>query len=208
MRALLKVGLLRVGGLAAICAVAGWCGQKTAKPAAPAKPASAKPAAGNPKAPSGDNPKGTPAPPRIYVPLNPMQRFLMMTPEEQERVLEKAPPPEQTRLRQAIDRFNRIPPAQRERLFQVYQAMSALPPAQQALVTRQMNAFNKLPDDRRELLGRELRLLLRTSAAARESRFASEDFTSKYSPEEQQMLRDLAWNLPPDYPLPGKAASK
>jgi hypothetical protein len=86
--------------------------------------------------------------------------------------------------------------------------MSALPPAQQALVTRQMNAFNKLPDDRQEPMRDELRTLLRMSPAARESRFAGEDFKSKYSPDEQQMLRDLAWNLPPDYPLPRKAASK
>ncbi|MGP8246510.1 MAG: DUF3106 domain-containing protein [Bryobacteraceae bacterium] len=208
MRALLQVGLLRVGGLALICAVAGWCDQKTARPAPPAKPASAKPAASSPKEPSGGNPKGASAQPRIYVPLNPLQRFLMMTPEEQERVLEKAPLAEQARLRQAIDRFNRLPPAQRARLFQVFQAMSALPPAQQALVTRQMNAFNKLPDDRMEPMRDELRLLLRMSPAARESRFASEDFKSKYSPDERQMLRDLAWNLPPDYPLPRKAAPK
>jgi len=132
----------------------------------------------------------------------------MMTPEEQERVIEKAPPAEQARLRQAIDRFNLMPSAARARIFQVYQELSSLPPAQQALVTRQMNAFNKLPDQRREAMRDELRLLLRMSAAARESRFDGEEFKSKYSPEEQQMLRDLAWNLPPDYPLPGKAASK
>jgi hypothetical protein len=216
MRTLLQVGLLKVGGLAVICAVAGWCDQKEAKPAPPAKPATAKTAAGNPKTPSGGNPKepsggnpkGTPAQPRIYVPLNPLQRFLMMNPEERERVLEKAPQAEQARLREAVERYNRMPPAQRARLFQVFQAMSTLPPAQQALVTRQMNAFNKLPDERMEPMRDELRFLLRMSPAARDGRFAGEEFKSKYSPDEQQMLRDLAWNLPPDYPLPRKAAPK
>jgi len=192
-----------------LCAVAGWCAQKTAKPAAPARPASAKPAQGNPKTPTSGNPKGNPAPPRINVPLNPMQRFLVMTPEEQERVIEKAPPPEQERLRQAINRFNQLTPPQRARVIQQYRAMAALAPARQALLTRQMNAFNKLPDERRGPMRRELLSLLGMSPAGRESRFASEDFNSKYSPEEQQMLRDLAWNLPPDYPLAGsKPASK
>lgn len=71
-----------------------------------------------------------------------------------------------------------------------------------------MNAFNKLPDERREPVGGELRSLLRMSPAVRESRFSSEEFKTRYSPEEQQILRDLAWNLPPDYPLPRPAAAK
>lgn len=209
MRALLQFGLT-LGGLALLCAAAGWCDQKEEKPApppkaAPARPAPARPPEGAPRGPQASNPK---AAPRIYVPLNPLQRFLMMTPEEQERVLEKAPPAEQARMRQAIDRFNHLPPAQRQRLFQLFQAMSALPPAQQALVTHQMNAFNKLPEERIEPMRDELRTLLRMSPAAREDRFASEDFKGKYSPEEQQILRDLAWSLPPDYPLPRPAPAK
>ncbi|MGA2114884.1 MAG: DUF3106 domain-containing protein [Bryobacteraceae bacterium] len=202
---MLRTRLFKVASLAAICALAGWCAQKEKETEAPPKPAPARPAESNPKTPAGENPKQAP---RLYVPLNPVQRFLMMTPEEQERVIEKAPPAEQARLRQAIDRFNLMPPAARARILQVYREVSALPPAQQALVTRQMNAFNKLPDQRREAMRDELRLLLRMSAAARESRFDGEEFKSKYSPEEQQMLRDLAWNLPPDYPLPGRAAPR
>jgi hypothetical protein len=204
MRALLKIGL-KLGGLALICAAPGWCDQKEGKTAAPPKSAPAKPPADSPKAPSGGTSNGAP---RIYVPLNPLQRFLRMTPEEQERVIEKAPAAEQARMREAIDRFNRMPPAARARIFRLSEELSSLPPAQQALVTRQMNAFNKLPDERRELAGGELRALLRMSPAARESRFASEEFKTRYSPEEQQMLRDLAWNLPPDYPLPRPPAPK
>jgi hypothetical protein len=205
MRALLQARFLRVGSLALICALAGWCAQKENKTEAPPKPAPAKPAEANPNAAAGGAPKQSP---RLYVPLSPVQRFLMMTPEEQERVIEKAPPAEQARLRQAIDRFNLMPSAARARIFQVYQELSSLPPAQQALVTRQMNAFNKLPDERRETLRDELKLLLRMSAASRESRFDGDEFKSKYTPEEQQMLRDLAWNLPRDYPVPGKPAPK
>jgi hypothetical protein len=206
MGALLKTGLVRVGALAVIGVFAGWCDQKEAKPEAPAKASSApaRPPAGNPKAPPAGTAKGAPAPPRINVPLNPVQRFLMMTPEEQERVLEKAPPAEQGRLRQAIDRFNQLTPQQRARVIQQYKAMSALPPAQQALLTRQMNAFNKLPDERRGPMRRELLSLLGMSPAGRESRLSSEDFKSRYSPDEQQMLRDLAWNWPPGYPLAGR----
>jgi len=142
--------------------------------------------------------------PHINNPLNPASRFLNMTPEEQERVMEKATPQQRERLMQARARWQSMPPAQREFVYRQYLSLSKLPPAEQALVTRQMNAFNKLPDERRKPVRGELIRLLRMPPDQRPTRLSSEEFTSKYSPGEQQILRDLSTTLPEDYPLAGK----
>jgi hypothetical protein len=140
----------------------------------------------------------------MNVPLNPGQRFLNMTPEEQERVLEKATPQQRERMLQALERWQARPPAQREFVYRQYQSLSKLPPGEQALVTRQMNAFNRLPNGRIRPVRAELIRLLRMPPAQRPARLASEEFMQRYSPEERQILKDLSTTLPEDYPLAGK----
>ncbi|MFZ0936897.1 MAG: DUF3106 domain-containing protein, partial [Bryobacteraceae bacterium] len=141
---------------------------------------------------------------RLNNPLNPGQRFLQMTPEEQERVMERASPQQQARMRAALERYNNLPPAARERLFRQYQVLKGLPVEQQALISRQFRAFNQLPADRRWPVGQELLRLHRMTPDERLSRLDSERFIERYSPAEQRILRDLSMNLPPEYPLGGK----
>jgi len=142
------------------------------------------------------------AAPRINNPLNPVQRFLQMTPEEQERFIEKANPQQQERLRQARDRYNGFSLAQKERLFRQYQLLTALPPAQQALISREIAFFNnRLPEDRRRPVGEELVRLHGMSESDRAARLASDDFRAKFSPEEQRLLGNLSQNLPAEYPF-------
>jgi len=195
----------QVAGLLVLAASIGLCDQKTVKPPKnPPRPPAA-PAVRNPgaaKAPPGG--RGGAAAAHINNPLNPAQRFLNMTPEEQDRVLEKATPQQKERMLQALQRWRAQPPAQREFVYRQYQSLSRLPADKQALVTRQMNAFNRLPDERRKPVRAELIRLLRMPPDRRPERLSSEEFTRKYSPEEQQILRDLSTTLPEDYPLAGK----
>jgi hypothetical protein len=196
--------LLPVGWLLLATAAPGFC-QKTPKapktPPSPTPPArvAARPGA-TARAP-GNNPNGKGAAPRLRNPLNPAQRFLNMTPEEQERVLEKATPQQRERLNQALENWKRLPQAQRDFAYRQYQSLAALPPAQQVLVSHQIAAFNQLPEDRIGPVRQELLQLLRMPAEERPSRFAAPDFASRYSPGEQQILKGLSTNLPPDYPL-------
>ena len=163
-------------------------------PPGPAAPPARSPATAIPKLQA----------PRLNNPVGPVQRFLSMTPEEQQRVMEKATPQVQRQLQQALDRFNSRPPAQRARLLQQYQALATLSPQQQVLVGRQIAAFNHLPEDRIKPVRQELLRLLRMPPDERSTRFVSEDFSSRYSPAEQQILKDLSGNLPFGYPLAGR----
>jgi len=200
---------LPISALLVAVAWAALAAQKNAKAPSPKEPpppprvaAEARPAGGGPKTPPPNIPRAGVNVAKINNPLNPVQRFLQMTPEEQERFMEKANPQQQERLRQAIERYKNLRPAQREWLFRQYQVLNALPPARQALISRQIGFFNnKLPDERRRVVGEELVKLHDLPAEERTARLASDEFKSKYSPEEQQLLKDLAENLPPDYPL-------
>ena len=192
--------LCSIAGLACLMAAGAWADENAAKPPKPV-PAPRPHAA----APAGAHPNGGPgAGHRLNNPLNAGQRFLQMTPEEQERVMERANPQQQERMRAALERYNNLPPAARERLFRQYQLLKDLPVEQQALINRQFQAFNQLPDDRRWPAGQELIRLHRMPPEERATRLQSEDFTARYSPAEQHILRDLALNLPSEYPLPGK----
>lgn len=191
----------QVAGLIALAVSIGFADQKNSKPP---KNSPQPNATGNRKPGAAGAAKAGANPPRMYTPLNPVQRFLNMTPDEQQRVLEKAPPAQRARLQEALEKWNAKPEAQKQTAYRMYQSLSKLPPEQQALVQRQMNAFNQLPPERIKAVRQELIRLLRTPAEERPSRFQSPEFAQKFSPEEQQILKDLSTTLPDDYPLAGR----
>jgi hypothetical protein len=141
---------------------------------------------------------------RINNPANPVQRLLLATPEERERVLEKLPPQQQARIRQGLERFDRLPEGEKSRLLQQLQAFRSLPPDKQMVVSRQIQTFNSLPQERLQPMRRELKNLLKLPESEREARLNSEEFKQNYSPAEQQVLSDLSRSLPQNYPLAGK----
>lgn len=194
-----------LAGLLILAVSLGLSAQKNPKPPKnPPPPAAGSGGAKNPAQPGeGRGARGANAP-RINTPLNPVQRFLNMTPEEQQRVLEKAPPQQRVRLQEALDRWNARPEAQKQFAYRQYQSLAKLPAQQQAVVQRQMQAFNKLPDERIKPVRQELIHLLRMPPDQRQTRFNSPEFSQRYSPDEQQILKDLSTNLPEDYPLAGK----
>ena len=84
--------------------------------------------------------------------------------------------------------------------MQLFQKFSSLPPEKQEVLGKQLRAFQTIPEDRRKILGRELLQLGRMPDGERQARLNSEEFKSRFSPVELQMLSDIAEN----YPFPGK----
>ena len=158
-------------------------GQKGPRP----KPAQApRAASGIPKAGGG----------RILNPGNPVLRMMAMPPERREQMLERLPPQQQVRLRQALDNFDKLPPAERSRQLGILNMYANLPPEKQASLTRQIQLFNHLPDDRIAVVRPELVKLHRMSESERSDRIASEEFRSKFTPAEQQMLAEVSPYFP------------
>jgi Protein of unknown function (DUF3106) len=193
------VGVLLLMTAAAVCA------QKTNNPKPPKPPppprteaqpgaAAKSPGTKNPQAPKGAGAQ------RLANPGNPVERLMAMPPEKREQILEKLPPQQQANLRQRLDRFDKLPAAERARLNQMWSTFNSLPPEKQAIVTRQMQAFNNLPEARREDLKPVLQRLRLMPEDKRNALLNSEEFKSRFSPAEVQMLTDISQN----YPLPGR----
>ena len=210
---------IQIGGLllAAASAILGQKGGAKPPKAAPAprvvpgKPGNAKPNNPRPNNPGtnaeGKNESGNPGGragqggPHLPNPLgNQVLRMMAMPPEQRERILEKLPPQQQAKMRQSFDEFEKLPPAERTQRLQLLRSFYSLPPEKQQVLARQLPAFNALPDDRRKLLRRDLVQLSRMPEADRQARLSSEEFKSKYSETELQMLSDISQN----YPFPGK----
>jgi hypothetical protein len=133
---------------------------------------------------------------RILNPGNPVLRMMAMPPERREQMLERLPPLQQVRLHQALDNFDRLPPAERSRQLGILNMYANLPPEKQASLTKQIQLFNHLPDDRIAVLRPELVKLHRMPESERSDRIASEEFKSKFTPAEQQMLAEISPYFP------------
>jgi hypothetical protein len=191
------VRAIQFAGVVSLCVAAVWAAdQKTAKnPPPPKAPPAAKAAPGPKGNPKGANgaPKGGP---HIANPANPMQQLFRMSPEDRERALEKFPPQQQARIRGQLQKLDNLPPLEKQRLLRLGNELSSLPPDKQLLVDRQMRAYNALPEDRRRMIGPELQMLRRMPEDRRLARIMSEDFRTKYTPVEQQMMIDISQYLP------------
>jgi len=119
-----------------------------------------------------------------------------MPPERREQMLERLPPQQQVRLRQALENFDKLPPAERSRQLGIINLYANLPPQKQATLTSQIVFFNHLPDDRIAVVRPELVKLHRMSESERSGRMASEEFKSKFTPAEQQALAEISPYFP------------
>jgi hypothetical protein len=193
----------QVGAVLWLAMASSLVGQKAPKP----KPAQAPPpraATTHPNAPPKGALQGNGVPKagagRILNPGNPVLRMMAMPPERREQMLERLPPQQQVRLRQALENFDKLPPAQRSRQLGILNMYANLPPEKQTALTKQIQLFNHLPDDRIAALRPELVRLHRMSESERSDRIASEEFKSKFTPLEQQMLAEIS----PYFPFSGR----
>jgi hypothetical protein len=127
---------------------------------------------------------------------NAIDRWNQMSPEERERELAKLPPERARLIRERIRRFNQLPPEEKRQLRERYQRFQQLPPDKQQIVRQRMREFRELPLDRRPAIRRELDQIRALPESERRARLNSEEFRSRFSPQEQQIIRDIAENFP------------
>jgi hypothetical protein len=193
----------QIGAILWLAMASSLMGQKGPKPRpAPAPPSRA--ASAHPNAPPKGALQGNGIPKagggRILNPGNPVLRMMIMPPERREQMLERLPPQQQVRLRQALESFDKLPPTERSRQLGILNMYANLPPERQVALTRQIQLFNHLPDDRIAALRPELVKLHRMLESERSDRIASEEFKSQFTPAEQQMLAEIS----PYFPFSGR----
>ena len=137
-----------------------------------------------------------PSAPRQARAGNPIDRWNQMSPEERERALSRLPPARARVIRERIRRYNQLPEREKQALRERYQRFSQLPPDKQAIVRQRMQEFRQLPLARRPVIRREVDQLRAMPEAQRRARLNSEEFRSRFSLQEQQIVRDIAEILP------------
>lgn len=129
-------------------------------------------------------------------PPSAVDRWYEMSPQARERELKKLPPERQKQITERLEKLNSLPKEEKRKLWARYERFSHLTPPEQDLVRRQIRKFNDLPEDRHNLLNQEFNGLRGMNERDRRARINSEEFRSKYTLAEQQILQDLAQILP------------
>jgi len=129
-----------------------------------------------------------------------LDRLEKMTPEERSRVLGKLPPERRKKVEEGLERFHQLPPSEQEQLRNRLERFGQLPPERQVAARRLFARFNQLPEDRRSLVGEEFRLLRQMDETDRRARINSDEFRSRFTLAEQQLLQDFSNLLAPPRP--------
>jgi hypothetical protein len=103
-----------------------------------------------------------------------LERFLKMTPQEQQQALEQLPPARRQQLMQRVRQFQRLPPDVQEQLRGRYEALL------------------DLPQPRRQAVRQELQRLRRLTPDERKAQLDSADEQRNFSSEELDILRGVA----------------
>jgi Protein of unknown function (DUF3106) len=126
-----------------------------------------------------------------------LRRFSRMTPEERQRWLATLPPKRRQQILQKFRRFQNLPPDDRDRVATRLERLHSLPPERQTEVRRSLQQLQTLPDDRKITIRREMRRMGALPDEERLARMNSPEFRNFYSPDEQQMMKNLSEVLPP-----------
>jgi hypothetical protein len=127
---------------------------------------------------------------------NSIDRWNRMSPEERERELAKLPPARARLIRQRIRRYNQMGPGEQQMLRERYQEFSQLAPDTQQIVRGSLRSFRQLPPDRQVAVHRAVVEIRTLPEPQRQARLNSEEFRNRFSPPEQQIIRDLSTYLP------------
>jgi hypothetical protein len=125
-----------------------------------------------------------------------LERLERMTPEQRAKALANLPAERRQEIEQKLDEFDRLPPDERMRIRNQLERMNSLPAQRQNQVRRSIRQFQALPEDRRLLLRRELDRMAAMPEEARRAHMNTEEFRNRYTPNEQQMMQNLAEILP------------
>ena len=126
----------------------------------------------------------------------PVEEFMRMSPDEREKELQKLPPGRQEKLREQLQRYDQMPPEQKQRLQRLWQ----FPPERQQQIRQSMRDFSQLPQDRRQAMRRQLQQVQGMSPEDRKAYFNSSEFKTQFSPEEQDMMKNLNAIAPESHP--------
>jgi hypothetical protein len=162
------------------------------------RPGLTKPA--KPEKPAG---KATSAPSAaaraVPAPQQQIEKLAALTPEQRQKALAGLPEAKQKQLDQAIANYNKLTPQQRQNAAIRAEKLQSLPPAEKQEVRQSLQAFRELPDDRKKAVRQEVAKLSKLQPTDRDARLAGGEFKSHFSPEEQQIVKNMQLVTPDQF---------
>lgn len=126
----------------------------------------------------------------------PIEEFETMSPEDQQKALNRLPPSQRAQLQERLKRFNALPPDQQQALKTLYNRLHQLPPDRQDAVRKAINKLSEQSAERQQAIRQELRDMAALPTSERRAHIASSDFRSRFNKKEQEILRDMSPLLP------------
>jgi hypothetical protein len=126
-----------------------------------------------------------------------LQRHSNLTPEEQEKALQREPgfnrlaPETQQKLLGRLRQLNSMPPAQRARTMDHIEAMESLTPQMRQQVNSSVQEFRMLPPERQRLMKKAFRDLREYPPEQRAAMMNSSQFQSQFNPQERVIMGNL-----------------
>lgn len=121
-----------------------------------------------------------------------LEKLLRLTPEQRNRALSSLPAPRRTQILEKLDNYQKIPPQQRARELDRYQRLQKLPPQKRAEVRAALLKFKDVPDPRHKQIQKQINQMSTLTDSDRLALMNSEEFRSKYTPAEQQMIGNIS----------------
>jgi hypothetical protein len=126
-----------------------------------------------------------------------LQRHGNLTPEEQEKALQREPgfsrlnPETQQKLIERLRQLNRMPPNQRQRAVDHIEALEHMTPQMRQQVRASVQEFHALPEDRQRLVKKAFRDLREYPPEQRQAMMNSNQFQAQFTPHERTILGNI-----------------
>lgn len=133
---------------------------------------------------------------RAGAPQDPVNRFMNMTPEQREKALSKLPPQRRENIQKRLNELEKLPPEARTRLMNAAEMLRAMPPERQQMVRQALRRFQQMPEERHAVVQTEMQKMEPLTDEQRRERMNSEEFRNRYTPAEQQMMRNMLEVVP------------
>ena len=122
---------------------------------------------------------------------NALERFQGLSPEQRQRALDRLPPERRKEVEKRIESYNQLTPEERDRLQGRLNDFSRWSPARKEKAREVFRRFQEIPAARRQVLREEFNSWRSLTDDELESRVASDEYHSKYSDKERDILEEL-----------------
>jgi hypothetical protein len=123
-------------------------------------------------------------------------KLLKLSPEQRNKALAPLPPARRQQIEKRLDVYQKMPEVERARALDRLKRMQSLPPQRQQQVRASVTRLQALPAPRHAVVQRQLNQLRILSDVDRSALMNSEEFRSKFTPAEQQIIADICLVTP------------